>query len=90
MVQESSGPVAGLVSQNWVWRRRPPGELKQHESLIAVVLWQLSWVVLREQAWRLASAPPARRSWDASAAIVDLERVDDGGIVGVFVGVWEV
>lgn len=46
--------------------------------------------MLREQAWRLASAPPARRSWDASAAIVDLERVDDGGIVGVFVGVWEV
>ena len=46
--------------------------------------------MLREQVWRLASAPPARRSWDASAAIVDLERVDDGGIVvGGFVGVWK-
>jgi hypothetical protein len=30
------------VSQNWVWRRAPPGELKQQRFSWAVVLWQES------------------------------------------------
>ena len=41
-VQESSGPVGGFVSQNWVCRRAPPGELKQQRFSWAVVLWQES------------------------------------------------
>jgi hypothetical protein len=32
--------VAGLVSQNWVRRRWPPGELRQQVSY-EVVFWQL-------------------------------------------------
>jgi hypothetical protein len=41
-VHESEGPVGGEVSQNWVWRREPPGELKQQRLAWAVVLWQES------------------------------------------------
>jgi hypothetical protein len=40
IVQLSSGPVTGSVSQNWVCSRAPPGALKQHRFVWTVVLWQ--------------------------------------------------
>lgn len=58
IVHESTGPVAGSVSQNWVWRRTPPGALKQQESLTAVELWQLRGT-LEGQLWMAARAVPA-------------------------------
>ena len=40
MVQWLAGPVAGEVSQNWVWRSSPPGALKQQVFATAEVLVQ--------------------------------------------------
>jgi hypothetical protein len=40
MVQLLFGPVAGLVSQNWVCRTRPPGDSKQHVFSVTVVFMQ--------------------------------------------------
>lgn len=41
-VHESSGPIAGLVSQNCVWRSCPPGYMKQQLSGASVLLWHES------------------------------------------------
>ena len=45
MVHESTGPVAGSVSQNWVSRSCPPGALKQQVSVTTEVLWHDSSAV---------------------------------------------
>jgi hypothetical protein len=42
MVHLSVGPVGGLVSQNCVCRKRPPGAAKQQVSATSDTLWQLS------------------------------------------------
>ena len=45
MVHESTGPVAGSESQNWVSRSCPPGALKQQVSVTTEVLWHDSSAV---------------------------------------------
>lgn len=47
MVQLSEGPTTGSVSQNCVCRSAPPGELKQHRSETADVLWHDSCGLLQ-------------------------------------------
>lgn len=68
MVQELDGPVTGLVSQNWVWRRVPPGELKQ--QLGDALDWQLIGP-LAEQTSRDASAPVLSRALTAREEMID-------------------
>jgi hypothetical protein len=79
--------VGGEVSQNWVWRREPPGELKQQRLGWAVVLWQESWGEEGQEEkgsreFMFVVEVPARTDWEAPRAenaYLDKERRD--GIV---------
>jgi hypothetical protein len=57
------------VSQNCVWRRAPPGELKQHRFSWAVVLWQeSSGDGHDERALRDMEFMLAKTDWEAPTA----------------------
>ncbi len=75
MVQELEGPVVGFVSQNWVWRRWPPGALRQQVSYV-VVLWQLKGALAEHTVEvaiaQLAAAAPRRKSLAAMMVLCEI------------------
>ena len=73
------------MSQNWVRRREPPGELKQQRLDWAVVLWQESSAegqeekASRDKEFMFMLELPARTDWEApnaETAYLDKERRD--------------
>jgi hypothetical protein len=71
MVHESVGPVTGLVSQNWVWRMRPPGDSKQQEAFPEPQL-------MVELATQVGSEP-ATAPWKSDAAATAAKPMKEVG-----------
>ena len=70
MVQESVGPVAGSVSQNWTCWKRPPGELMQQ------VLVEVPEQERTEESFAHVSGVAARTKGNMAASAAALEKED--------------
>ena len=78
-VHESVGPVAGSVSQNWVWRSCPPGALKQQRSETEVVFWHDNGVLLvTGQLFGPAATRDNRPAPAARVRIADMVKGENG------------